>query len=245
MRSSALAVFLLLAPPLVPWARADVVTLPCALDNTLYESATGALSNGIGPTMFAGRTAQATNSRRRAVLFFNVAQSVPASATIVAVTLTLSMSQAATPGAQSIELHRVLASWGEGTSDAGPSGGSGAPATTGDATWKHRFFNTTSWSVLGGDFAAAASASQSVAVEGPYVWGSTPGMVADVQAWLSTPAVNQGWLLLGNEAVVSSVKRFETREAVDPLARPVLTITYDRSTPATATTWGAIRSLYR
>jgi hypothetical protein len=226
-------------------AHADVVQLSCDRDNTLYESATGALSNGTGPTMFAGRTAQASNSRRRAVLHFDVAGALPAGAAIVSATLALQMSQAGTPGAQAIELHRVLFDWGEGTSNAGPSGGTGAPAATNDATWKHRFFPATNWTALGGDFAVAASAAQSVGVEGPYAWGSTPGMVADIQAWLDTPATNAGWLLLGNEAVASSVKRFDTREAVDPLVRPVLTITYDRGTPATATTWGAIRSFYR
>ena len=37
-------------------AVAAVVTVPASMDNTLYESPTGALSNGAGDYFFAGRT---------------------------------------------------------------------------------------------------------------------------------------------------------------------------------------------
>ena len=71
-------------------------------------------------------------------------------------------------------------------------------------------------------------------------------MVADVQLWLDTPATNFGWLLRGNEITSQSVKRFDTREHVDPLARPSLTIEYTPpGTPALETSWGRIRASYR
>ncbi len=227
-------------------SRADTVTLPSDRDNTLYESATGALSNGAGPTLFSGRTNQATNSRRRGLLHFDVASAVPAGSSVTGVTLRLRMSLASTPDPRATALHPVIAGWGEGTSNAGPSGGSGAAATTGDATWLHRFFAATPWTTAGGDFAATASATQSVGAEGTYVWGSSASMVADAQGWLDTPGSNFGWLVLGVETSAGTSKRFDTREAIDPEARPLLTITYvPGGTPARGTTWGRIRAAWR
>ena len=238
---TALALLLLLAYALP--SSADTVTLPSVRDNTLYESATGALSNALGQTMFAGRNAQAANFRRRALVRFDVAAAIPPGSTITAATLSLNMSAAGAPGSQPIALHRVLADWGEGTSNGGAAAGAGVAATAGDATWLHRFWNGTLWTAAGGDFAAAASASTLVGVEGPYAW---TGLTTDVQAWLDAPAANFGWLLLGNEAVVQSVRRFDTREHVDPLVRPALTIEYTPpATPAFPTTWGRIRADWR
>ena len=50
-------------------ALATVVTIPASEDNTLYESATGATSNGIGEYMFTGRTRD--GFKRRAVIAFD------------------------------------------------------------------------------------------------------------------------------------------------------------------------------
>jgi hypothetical protein len=44
-------------------------------------------------------------------------------------------------------------------------------------------------------------------------------MVADVQSWLNSPGSNFGWLVLGDESVAGSAKRFDTRESASP---PVL-----------------------
>jgi hypothetical protein len=240
MRTALALLLVLLAAP----AFADTAQLTPSKDNTLYESATGAISNAMGPTMFAGRTAQASNFRRRALVHFDVAAAVPPGSTITGVTLTLSMSQAGSATEFPVELHRALADWGEGTSNAGASGGAGGAATVTDATWKHRFFNTVNWAALGGDFAPAASASQAVGLEGVYSWsGGT--IVADVQSWLDAPGGNFGWLLLGNETSLQSVKRFDTREAAVG-ARPLLMIEYvPGGTPAGNATWGRIRALYR
>src|ERR1051325_4232915 len=107
-------------------------------DNTLYQDGTGSLSSGAGPTMFAGLTSQ--GSIRRGLVSFDVS-SIPAGGRITGETLTMFMSQT-TAGAVNVSLHRVLDSWGEGTSNAGINGGAGAAATASDATWLHRFFNT-------------------------------------------------------------------------------------------------------
>jgi hypothetical protein len=125
-------------------------------------------------------------------------------------------------GAETVELHKLLADWGEGTSHAPGGEGDGAPATPNDATWRHRFFDSVFWTTQGADFSANVSASQSVGVTGQYTWTSTQ-MVADVQSWLDNPASNFGWLVLGDETTAATVKRFDSRESASP---PILTIQY-------------------
>ncbi len=55
-------------------------------------------------------------------------------------------------------------------------------------------------------------------------------MIADVQAWLNTPASNFGWLLLSNESTNGSSKRFDSQQ--NPVAgnRPLLAVRYTTST---------------
>lgn len=204
-------------------ATAQTVTLTPSKDNTLYEDVTGGLSNGAGLHFFSGNTN--TPKIRRALVAFDIAGNIPARSTITSVTLTLHMSKSQ-PGSHTVALHRVTADWGEGTSIAAGDEGAGAPATTGDATWVHRFFNTTTWTNVGGNFSATASASQTVADTGTYTWGSTAAMVSDVQQWLDTASTNFGWLLKGNESAPGTAKRFDTRENTVPSIRPRLTITY-------------------
>ncbi len=211
--------------PLATNAPTLSVALGSSADNTLYEDPTGSLSNGAGAYFFAGRAGLTVNGAiRRGLIRFDVGSRIPASATIVSVTLYLTMSQTIA-GPQPVELHRVTASWGEGASSATGGEGSGAPAATGDATWLYRFYTSTLWTTPGGDFVPTASATTTVGGVGLYTW-SSPGMGADVQAWLSTPSTNDGWLLLGNEATSSTAKRFDTKENPDPAGRPVLLIMY-------------------
>src|SRR5262249_1094783 len=149
-------------------------------DNTLYEydPDDGDLSNALGVHFFAGETA--LSQARRGVLAFDIAHNIPPFAVITAASLSLNMSNTTTKRAYVMELHKVLANWGEGTSDATGEEGRGAPATPNDATWRHTFFDTLFWTTEGGDFSATVSASQSVGPLGHYVWSSAQ-MVADVQ----------------------------------------------------------------
>jgi spore coat protein A, manganese oxidase len=219
-------------------ATAATAILNPARDNTLYEyvAADGDRSNGAGAHFFAGKTDQ--GRLRRGVLAFNVAASIPAGSTITSVSLSLNMSRTNLNTSRTIELHKLLADWGEGTSNANAQEGQGAPATTNDATWRHRFYSTLLWTAQGGDFSGTVSASQSVGAIGTYTWGSTSQMVADVQSWLNSPSTNYGWLVKGDETTTTTAKRFETKESAIP---PALTVTYTppSSTPtATATPAG-------
>ena len=228
--------FALFAPGL---GRADTVTLSAVKDNTLYEpvaqDAFAIMSDGAGPTMFAGKVKDAKNAAnqvaiRRAVLEFDVAGSIPAGATIDSVQLTLVCDKVGQNANYDVTLHRALAEWGQGTSNTGNSQqGRGEPATTDDATWQHTFYPSQLWTTQGGDYAPTASATRAVGPTGTYTWGSTSGMVADVQAWLDTPAQNHGWLIKSNESVIQTTKRFATRENGTVNNRPKLVVNY---TPA-------------
>lgn len=192
-------------------------------DNTLYQSKSGHLSNGAGEWCFAGRTNQ--GFLRRGLLRFDLS-AIPANATVTGAVLTLHHNLGQ-PNTGTISLHRVLAGWGEGTSNPEGNEGTGTDATPGDATWVHTFFDTSTWSATGGDAEDAASAATAVGPDfGPYAW-SDAGMVADIQAWLDDPSSNHGWMLKADESIrVGSAKRFSTRENADPTQRPLLTVTW-------------------
>lgn len=218
-------------------ALADDVTIVCGKDNTLYEDATGSVSNGVGARFFEGRTGQSGDSVRRGLIWFDVASSVPAGSRITKVVLQMHMSKTPSSTTRITELHAVLADWGEGSSDATGQEGKGGVAKTGDATWLHTFFPSALWTTPGGDFSPTASASLGVAGSGFYMWGSTTQMVADVQSWLDQPATNFGWLVLGREDASRTAKRFDTRENATAANRPQLMIEY--CTPATWTNYGS------
>jgi len=203
-------------------------TLTSIKDTTLYEDATGALSNGAGQHMFAGT--KGAGHSVRGLVAFDVPGKVPAGMTLTAVKLRLNLSRASSVSGQTIGLHRVLADWGEGSTVASGGGGGGGPASTGGATWLHRFFSDKLWSSPGGDFEATSSASISVAGLGAYEWGSTDQMVADVKMWLDDPSSNYGWLLRSNDNA-TIVKRFDTRENASEANRPTLILTFAQVGP--------------
>src|SRR4029077_18365848 len=203
-------------------ADAAMISINPSKDNTLYEyvPANGDVSNGAGFHFFTGTTA--TDLIRRGVIAFDIAGNIPPGSIITGVSLSINMSLTIDGTGRTTELHKLLADWGEGTSHASGGEGGGAPATPNDATWRHRFYDTIFWTTQGGDFSATVSASQSVGPVGQYTWSSAQ-MVADVQSWVNNPASNFGWLVLGDESVAGSAKRFDTRESASP---PVLTIEY-------------------
>ncbi len=207
-----------------PEVRADSVTIGAAADNTLYEDAAGSISNGAGEFVFAGATLEPF--LRRGLIRFDVAGSVPAGATITGATVGLTMSRGGS-SPYAVSFHRVLASWGEGASDAPQMEGAGAPAEIGDATWLHRMYPGVRWTTPGGDFAAAESTSKLVGGVGAYVWPATNQMMADVADMLARPEGNFGWVILGDESSVPTAKRFNSRENADAATRPWLMIEYE------------------
>ena len=212
----------------------ETVTLNAERDASLYESS-GTRSNGAGGVIFTGTNS--SGSPRRGLLQFDVAGGIPAGATIDSVQLTLTVAGVAGGGADPFPyvtgIYPVSRNWGEGTQGAGSStAGSGqgfpTPSDGTTATWTHAFLADQPWTTVGGDFSATPSATALVAgtVGTSFTWGSTAAMVADVQGWLNNPAANFGWMVLGDEAEVSSFRSFHSREATNAAIRPALAVTF-------------------
>lgn len=206
-------------------AQADSITISALKDNTIYDDVSLALSNGNGEFIHTGRTKE--GRVRRGLIAFDVAGAIPTNAVVTNVRLSLNMSQANDVTITEISsLYRLLADWGEGTSNASGGEGGGAPATAGDATYIHRFHPDIAWDAVGGDFVPVASASTDVTGVGAYLWSSA-GMVADVQDWLGDPSNNFGWIIrTGDEVELGANKRFDSRTNPELTLRPSLTIDY-------------------
>ena len=131
-------------------AEAQVLDLLPVADNSIFsESSTE--SNGVGTNLFAGRIKNSQGGHlRRALIRFDIS-TLPADAIIDSVKLELAVFRSAqfTTQAHRFYLHRLLESWGEGTSS---GNGSGAVAQINDATWLYRFYPNAMWSTLGGTF---------------------------------------------------------------------------------------------
>jgi hypothetical protein len=214
----------------------SVVTLTPVKDNSLLEyKATSAspYSGGADTSLYVGLDHMAA-SRMRGLMDFNVAGNIPAGAIINSVTLTVYVNLIYPgTGANPVELHVVMANWGEGTSVGSGSMPPFGHATVGDATWLKSFYNTTAWATPGGDFSPTSSGMATLGDASTYsTWTSTAQMVADVQNWLNNPASNFGWLLKGDEtAGVDTGKMIDSREGAHP---PTLTIDYTVAAPPSA-----------
>ncbi|MBT8047082.1 MAG: DNRLRE domain-containing protein [Xanthomonadales bacterium] len=226
MRLFLILVCCLLAAPV----SAETVVIDASQDNTLYESSQGALSNGAGDYLFAGRTLN--QGLRRAVIAFKDLGEIPEGATIQSVRIHLWQSRE-NAAATTLSVHRLDSDWGEGTSNASGQEGAGAAATAGDATWNHRFFDNLTWNNPGGDFSATASAQITVDNNGAYMIESTQALVADVQGWLDDPNSNFGWILLADEGATSA-RRFNSRENPMQEQRPMLEVEYLSNDPGPA-----------
>lgn len=211
-----------LALPVI--ARSATLAIPAARDAVLYEDPAGATANGAGESLVAGRTNQASNSRRRALLQFSLA-SLPAGAAVTGASLQLHALAVSNAG-EALSLHRVLTNWTSGTSNPSGTETTGSAALAGDSTWLHSSFNTAFWLTPGGDHTLQASAVATPGLgEGFVIW-SGAGLLADVQGWLASPGSNFGWLLRTGEAVSQTARRFDSSESATPEFRPVLTVEY-------------------
>jgi hypothetical protein len=206
LRSTAGAVLLLVLCATVQAATSTTVILHAVADNSMYSEA-DAVSDGAGPYIWVGQTHVGNN--RRALVRFDLS-AVPPGSVVVAARLRIAMSKSISVG-RVVEVRRLLASWGEGTSTGG-AGGAGGAATAADVTWGFRFFGgRVPWTVPGGDFITGPpSVSTRVDFSGVTWTWSSAGLASDVQLWLASPADNFGWILIGDEAERSAM-RFESR----------------------------------
>jgi len=212
----------------------EIILSPLA-DVTLYNNAVnpGEFANGAGQRLFAGTTGN--GAERRALLHFDAAGALPADATVLGVELRLTMDKGATDDPVNVSAFRLTNGFSGGPTDPPDSGngdgeGNGAQAVTGDSTWLHTSYNTETWIAAGGDFAASASRTVSLAGNGEYNWTGA-GMIADVQAWVDGTFPEFGWILVGDEGANSTVKRFLSEESADPEFRPLLIVRYTTAEP--------------
>ena len=187
----------------------DSIKVTPTKDNSIFSEGNN-LSDGAGLFVYAGRTNNsATVQVRRALTRFDVS-TVPANAQIQAVKLTFTTLKSAgnSTAPHNFTLHKLLSNWGEGTS----SGlGNGSPATVNDATWQNTFYPSSNWITNGGDFVNTASAT-AVGILNEFTEWSSIQMLNDVNAWISNPSTNFGWLIKGEESVRGSAKAFSSRE---------------------------------
>lgn len=200
--------------------KADTVDLSPIQDNSIY-SEDSTQNNGAGVSIFAGRTNG--GDLRRALVQFDLS-GIPAGSTVTSATLTLTMTRASDTGDRTVSLHRLNEAWGEGTADAGGNEGGGATATPGSATWDSPATGSSTWTD-GGNFNATASASESIStVLQPYGF-SGPGLTADVAGWVANGSTNHGWIVIGDETLNRTARRFGSREG-DPGSAPLLTVVF-------------------
>ena len=205
----------------------DSVILEPVKDATIFSEG-NELANGSGSRIFAGATAgQMGTGSRRALIEFELGDSIPATSVVDAVILELTVQK---PGqtAAVLSLRRLERDWSEGGTLT--SQGRGRPAQTGDVTWSHRSFNSSDkWNKEGGDF-VGISVTATVSGTGTVSWSSSQ-MAADVQMWLDDPGSNFGWILLGSESTEGSAKGFASSEGPSAF-RPKLTIEFSPAPPA-------------
>src|SRR2546425_4814275 len=158
--------------------RAESVTLLPIADTSIFaKDPTNNL--GAAQSLTVGNTA--TLDPVRALVKFAIAAAVPTNAMVLAASLELTVVRVATTNPATFDLHRLLLDWGEGSKGAGSLIGVGDPATAGDATWLARFHPDTFWSIpgggVGGDYAAAPSATADVSSEAAVVVPLAPQSV--------------------------------------------------------------------
>lgn len=226
---------MLLGISIISFSRSQTTTTIIAdRDNTIY-SESNTLSNGSGDNLFTGTTQLADN--RRALVHFNLS-TIPANSIITSVSFSIycnKVPQNLAPA--TIELHKLLKNWGEGTSNATGAEGTGAAATANDATWAFNLYNTSSWTTPGGDFAAAKSASAKGVDIGTFLMTGA-NLIADVQSFVNNPATNFGWIIRDSaEGTLSSARRYAARVNANPALRPQITVTYTASLPVTLKTF--------
>lgn len=212
----------------------EVAVLTPVADTSIMEIVPA--NNFGGAKFFNAGTTQA-GTRNRGLIRFDPASVLPRGAKVLSAELSLEVVGRPSDGfaAGVFELRRVLRSWGEGAASSPDvqHPGIGASAAEGEATWLERFAGRNNpWAAPGGvegvDYSAAIVAEQTIygLPDSPYVFASTPQMVADVQAWVDRPGENFGWMLLArDEAIRFTARRFASRE--DAAFAPLLNVEFN------------------
>jgi len=216
------------------WAVEQTVFLEPSKDTSIFEGLDASSGQGV---LFTGRVGSKSNeTRRRALMAFDVVNQLPPDAVILRATLHLSVSSVRLPKAKPTTIHRMLADWGEGSSHA--INGQGDTPTAGDATWTTRVVGSDPlelWANPGGDFVPEASGETVVALEDVYPIQSTQ-VARDVQDWVDGVVPEYGWMIRGDESTTVTSAHLYSRES--SVSRSQLEITYRTpSSPSRREAW--------
>ena len=195
---------------MVPSVRADSVTLTPVADTYISEHFVG--PNGSSADLVMGKQGLAVGGAlNRGLVKFDLTF-IPTNAFIDSVSLRVTVNRIASGGVGSLfHLHVVKVPWTESA-----------------ATWFVRSAGQ-NWVTPGGargmDYAEDSSGNAFVGGTGATTFETTTGLVADVTAWLNSPASNYGWLIkTEDESVEKTAGRFGARE--NPNTSPQLTVQY-------------------
>ena len=206
-------------------AGADSVTLVPSGDATISEYSPESRLGGRN-TIESGSDGPDNRAlRNRALLKFDLASSIPSNAIVTSAALTLTLYHAPRPDMLWFSLHKVLQDWSETV-----------------VTWSNRLSPPAPWSVPGGaaplDYSSSVTQSNLIdpsSVPPIFTFTSNPAMVADVQAWVSSPTNNLGWILICEmEDLERSKRKFASSEYTInsiPTNRPSLEVQFTLPPP--------------
>ena len=187
-----------------------------AVTATIIPSGDATITDEFPTTPQGGSTILITGTsgsgpNNRSLLRFDLS-SVPVNAVVTNASLSLIAVETA-PTNSWFDLHRVNRQWSESA-----------------VTWNNRLSPVGAWTVAGAsapiDYVSSVTQSNFVADVGPYAFGSSTLMIADVQLWVNNSATNWGWILISElQGKPKTVKKFGSREAVAN-NQPVLTVQY-------------------
>lgn len=223
----------LLGSWLITAARGETAYLTPVADTSLIEIAP---TNNFGGARFFNAGTTQVGTRNHGLLRFDLTTAVPRGSRIVAAELSLEVVGKPADGfaAEVFQLRRMRRAWGEGNkrSPDPEHPGFGSHAELSEATWlKPGLGEPNLWNEPGGlegtDYAAESSSEQTIygLPDSPYLFASTPRLVADVQGWLDRPEENFGWMLRPrDESIRFTARRFGARE--DENQAPLLTLEF-------------------
>ena len=198
-------------------ASADSVTLISVEDATISENNPDVAQGDVYAIISGTDGPDQGTLRNRALLKFDLGANIPSNAIVTSATLTLTMVK--TPRADSLwfSLHKVLLDWSENA-----------------VTWTNRVTPPSPWSAPGGvppmDYSSLITQSNLIfgsTVPTGFTFVSNPGMVADVQDWVSNPTNNFGWILICESEALERTKRFfASSENVNTTNRPSLEVQF-------------------
>ncbi len=183
-------------------------------DTSIYSGGTKPQGDA---TLIAGRRRNGIIDR--ALLRFDLT-SIPTNAIVESARLRLTVVRLPlAPASSDFSLYPMLRSW---TTDASWT------SATAESSWESPGVGP------GTDFAATASAARFVTAGGPYEFGPSSQLRADVVSWVTNPAGNHGWLLkCENESSPGTARHFGSSESsqaprlfidyLTPAPSPVLT----------------------